>query len=79
MPKQTLREILYNLHGYDPGEIPLLDGQIGEAETAIKELVRERVIGRDDFPGLMTGSAGQARNEIRNQRRAEERQALEEL
>jgi hypothetical protein len=38
----------------------------------------ERIIGTDDYPHLMTGSAGQARNEIRNQLRSEQREELQQ-
>lgn len=37
MSDDAIKDILYNLHGYDKGEVPLLDLQIEEAAQQIRQ------------------------------------------
>lgn len=45
-PKKSESEvskILYALHGYDPGEVPLLDAQIHDTAQALEALYNQRI------------------------------------
>jgi len=39
-----LEQMLYRLHGYDKGEVPLLDAQITEIAAAIRSQLKERLV-----------------------------------
>lgn len=50
---------------------------IAKAKRHLAEAI-EQIIDNDDYPNFMIGSAGQARNYIRNELRAEQRKRLAE-
>lgn len=75
------KKILYTLHGYDPGEVPLLDKQIDDAVNQINAHYKQEMLDmveqlsevhvshvcpQDSIPCREFQARGKLRHELRN-------------